>query len=263
MYDFKFGVSKTPIKQKIVKIKKNSNNSDIGSNSYNHEENEEEMTNSIIPVIRHQEGTRFPMKCRVDIDPNVRITTDYLRMPHVVQVRGDFTDELAEDFANAFNTAENTGQEIIPIVIDSYGGDVYALMSMIDTISACSVPVATIVVGKAMSAGAVLLTCGSPGLRFAAPMSTVMIHSAWESGISGNADEVKVGAEELMRLNKKLLHLMSTNCGHAKEYFSGIMNGKKNTDWFISPKDALKHNIVNQIRIPEYNVSVKMKVEFK
>ena len=41
------------------------------------------------------------------------------------------------------------------------------------------------------------------------------------------------------------------------------MNTKKNTDWFISPKDAMKHNIVGAIKIPEYSVSVKMSVEFK
>lgn len=251
-------------KSKVKKVKKKPNNSVIGSNSYSHEENEEETAvKENIPTVHHQEGTRFPMKCKIDIDPNVRITPEYLRMPHVVQVRGDFTDEMAEDFADAFNAAENTGQQIIPVVIDSYGGDVYALMSMIDTIAASSVPVATIVVGKAMSAGAVLLTCGAPGLRFAAPSSTIMIHSAWETGISGNADEVKVSAEELTRLNKKLLQLMSTNCGHDKQYFCNIMNTKKNTDWFISPKDAMKHNIVGAIKIPEYSVSVKMSVEFK
>lgn len=227
------------------------------------EEDGEQMSQMLMPTMRHQEGSRYPMKYKVNIDPNVKITQDFLKMPHIIQVRGDFCEEMAEDFAHSFNAAENTGQEIIPIVIDSLGGDIYALNAMIDTIHTSTVPVATIVVGKAMSAGAVLLTCGTPGLRFAAPNSTIMIHSAWESGISGNADEVMIEAEELNRLNKKLLQLISTNCGHDKNYFGSIMSAKKNTNWFINPKEALKHNIVNHIRIPEYSVCVKMTVEFK
>lgn len=225
------------------------------------EQVESEMQNTIL--FKHPEGTRYPMKCKVEIDPNVRVTNEFLRLPHIVQVRGEFNEETAEDFANAFNAAENTGQEIIPIVIDSYGGDIYALMSMIDIIQASSVPVATIVTGKAMSAGAVLLTCGTEGYRFAAPNSTIMIHSAWETGLSGNAEEVKVGADELMRLNKKILEIMSKNCGQEKEYFHKTMVQKKNTDWFLQAKEALKHNIVNHIRVPEFNVSVKMHTVFK
>ncbi len=222
-----------------------------------------EMQNMIMPSVRFPEGSRYPIKCKVTVDPRIKIPQEFLQLPHVVQVRGEFCEEMAEDFANAFHAAENTGQEIIPVVIDSYGGDVYALMSMIDVVNSSSKPVATIVTGKAMSAGAVLLTCGTEGLRFAAPNSTIMIHSAWETGLSGNADEVKVGADELMRLNRKLLEMMAKNCGQEKDYFAKIMTQKKNTDWFIQAKDALRHNLVNHIRIPEFSVNVSMSIQFK
>lgn len=226
------------------------------------------MQNMMMPSIRHPEGTRYPMKCKVIVDPKMKIplgasATDLFQMPHIIQVRGEFSEEMAEDFAHAFNAAENTGQEIIPVVIDSYGGDVYALMSMIDVMQASTKTVATIVTGKAMSAGAVLLTCGTEGYRFASPNATVMIHSAWETGLSGNADEVKVGADELMRLNKRLLEVMAKNCGQEKDYFTKIMVQKKNTDWYIQAKDALKHNIVNHVRVPEFTVNVGMSVQFK
>lgn len=218
---------------------------------------------SMMPAVRYPEGSRYPMKCKLSIDPRVKIPGELLALPHVVQVRGEFCEEMAEEFAHAMNTAENTGQHIIPVVIDSYGGDVYALLSMIDAISACSVPVATIVIGKAMSAGAALLTCGAPGHRYAAPNATVMIHSAWDSGISGNADDLKVGADELMRLNKRILEIMSKNCGHDKNYFHNQMATKKNTDWFVQPKEALKHNIINHVHIPSFDIKVAMSVDFK
>lgn len=223
-------------------------------------EENQEMTNSNFIITR--EGPRYPMKVKVEIDPNVKITVDSLKLPQIIQVRGEFSEEMAEDFATNFHNAENTGQEIIPIVIDSYGGDVYALLSMIDIIKNSSVPVATIVVGKAMSAGAVLLSCGTDGMRYASPNSTIMIHSAWQTGISGNAEEVRVNAEELMRVNKKLLEVLSKNCGHPKDYFHSLMLQNKNTDWFLQPKEAIKHNIVNHIKIPQYNIKVSMEAIF-
>lgn len=228
---------------------------------------EENMNIFQMPGIRHPQGTRFPMKCKLDVSSKIQIPTEtikeIIKMPHIVQVRGEFNEEMAEDFANAFHSAENTGQEIIPIVIDSYGGDIYALMSMIDIIQASSVPVATIVTGKAMSAGAVLLSCGADGFRFASPNATIMIHGAWETGISGNADEVKVSAEELMRLSKKILEVMSLNIGEKRDFFHKMMSDKKNTDWYLSPKDAQKFNIVNHVRIPEFSVKLSVDIEFK
>ena len=231
--------------------------------SHNLEEMEEEyMTTYAIPMGGE---ARYPIKCNTKLDPRIKVSGigDILRLPQIVQVRGDFNEESAELFANDFHTAESSGQDIVPIVIDSYGGDIYSLLSMIDIIESSVVPVATIGIGKAMSAGAVLLSCGNDGLRFCSPNATVMIHSAWEAGISGNADEVKVNAEELMRLNHKVLEILSINCGHTKDYFHKIMSAKKNTDWFLSAREAKKHKIINEIRIPEFFVEVSAKVEFK
>jgi ATP-dependent Clp protease, protease subunit len=238
--------------------------SNPGNLKYTEDNSEKEEMQHIVPI-GFGDSTRFPIKCVTKIDPSIKVSSasDIIKLPQIVQVRGEFSEETAEEFANAFHVAENNGQPVIPIVIDSYGGDIYALLSMIDIIQASSVPVATIVTGKAMSAGAVLLSCGHEGMRFASPHATIMIHSAWESGISGNADEMKVNAEELMRLNHKVLEIMSLNCGHGKDYYTKIMNQKKNTDWFINSKEAKKHNLINNIRIPEFHIEVTSKTEFK
>lgn len=228
----------------------------------NVEETESEIMSSYL-TFGKPEGPRYPIKIKIDADSSSGASADTIKIPQIVQVRGEITEVTVEEFATAFHQAENTGQEVIPIVIDSFGGDVYALLSMVDIIENSTVPVATIVIGKAMSAGAALLSCGTDGLRFASPNSTIMIHSAWETGISGNADEVRVNANELMRLNKKILELMSRNCGHAKDYFHSIMAENKNTDWFLNPKEAQKHKIVNAVRIPEYSIKVSTEITFK
>lgn len=228
----------------------------------NVEETESEIMSSYL-TFGKPEGPRYPIKIKIDADSLSGASAETIKLPQIVQVRGEITEVTAEEFATAFHQAENTGQEIIPIVIDSFGGDVYALLSMVDIIQNSTVPVATVVVGKAMSAGAALLSCGTEGLRFASPNSTIMIHSAWEAGISGNADEVRVNANELMRLNKKILELMSRNCGHNKDYFHAIMAENKNTDWFLNPKEAQKHKIVNAVKIPEYTIKVSTEISFK
>ena len=62
-----------------------------------------------------------------------------------------FTEDSAKDFKKDMFRAQNSGQKIIPIEIDSYGGEVYSLLKMIDVIKSSTVPVATICMGKAMS----------------------------------------------------------------------------------------------------------------
>ena len=70
--------------------------------------------------------------------------------PQIIRVN-KFDEKSAKEFQDQISLAHNTGQKIIPVVIDSYGGQVYSLMSMIAAIRASELPVATNVEGKAMS----------------------------------------------------------------------------------------------------------------
>ena len=96
-------------------------------------------------------------------------------LPVVIRVRS-FTEAAAKEFSNLVTKAQNTGQPVLPVIIDSYGGQVYSLMSMISDIKHSKIPVATIVQGKAMSCGAILSSFGAEGKRYMDPDSTVMIH---------------------------------------------------------------------------------------
>ena len=71
-------------------------------------------------------------------------------LPVVIRVR-KFTEDSAKEFSELMCKAQNTGQPVIPVIIDSYGGQVYSLMSMISDIRHATLPVATIIQGKAMS----------------------------------------------------------------------------------------------------------------
>lgn len=122
------------------------------------------------------------MKYQINIDPRVTISEadKSLDIPAFVKFTGDFTEESAAKFRSELNMAESHAraakQDVIPVIIDSYGGEVYALLSMIDAIDACELTVATIVEAKAMSCGSVLFSCGAEGHRYIGPNATVMIH---------------------------------------------------------------------------------------
>ena len=158
--------------------------------------------------------------------------------------------------------AHNTGQPVIPIVIDSYGGQVYSLMAMIAAIKSAEIPIATIVVGKAMSCGAVLATFGEEGRRFMDPDATLMIHDV-SSMEWGKVEEIKANAKEADRLNKKIYTMMAQNCGKADDYFMKIVDKKKHADWFLGTKEAKKYNLINHLRIPKMMINVDVNITFE
>ena len=140
-----------------------------------------------------------------------------LRKPPVIVRVNKFTEDSAKKFYHEMALAHSTGQKVIPIVIDSYGGQVYSLMTMISAIEASDLPVATIVEGKAMSCGAVLLSFGEQGMRFADPNATVMIHDV-SSGGWGKIEELKADVAEAERLDEKIFTMMARNCGKKDDY---------------------------------------------
>ena len=158
--------------------------------------------------------------------------------------------------------AQNTGQPVLPIIIDSYGGQVYSLMSMISDIKHSRIPVATIVQGKAMSCGAILFSFGAEGMRYMDPDATVMIHDV-SSMERGKVEEVKASAEETERLNKKIYHMMAENCEQHKDYFLDIVHEKGHADWFLEADECKKHNLANHLHIPEMKINATVKFDFK
>ncbi len=181
--------------------------------------------------------------------------------PIVVRVN-KFDEDSAKSFADAMSRAQNTGQPIIPVIIDSYGGQVYSLMSMISAIRSSRTPVATVVEGKAMSCGAILFTFGAQGYRFMTPESTLMIHDV-SSGAFGKVEEIKSDAKEVERLNQRVYQMMAANCGKDPNYFLDMVHEKSHADWYLTPEEAVQHGIANHIRMPELKMTVDVKYRFE
>lgn len=182
-------------------------------------------------------------------------------LPVVLRVR-KFDEATAKAFSERMSDAHNTGQPLIPIIIDSYGGQVYSLMSMISDIRNSKLPVATIVQGKAMSCGAILFSFGREGYRFMDPDATVMIHDVSSIGF-GKIEELKADVKEAERLNKKVFRMMAANCGHEEDYFLDIIHDRGHADWYLDAKECQRHNLANKLHVPVLNVEVKTSIKFK
>ncbi|MEO0198212.1 MAG: ATP-dependent Clp endopeptidase proteolytic subunit ClpP [candidate division WOR-3 bacterium] len=140
-----------------------------------------------------------------------------------------------------FLEAENPDRDI-NLYINSPGGEVTAGLAIYDTMQYIKPDVATICVGMAASMGAVLLAAGTKGKRYALPNSRIMIHQPW-GGVEGQAIDIKIHAEEIMRIRDILNQILSKHTGQPIEKI------EKDTDreFFMSAQDAKEYGIVDEV----------------
>jgi len=171
-----------------------------------------------------------------------------------------FDEASAKAFSSIVSKAQNTGQPVLPVIIDSYGGQVYSLMSMISNIKHSRIPVATIIEGKAMSCGAILFSFGEEGMRYIDPDATVMIHDV-SSRAFGKVEELKADASEADRLNKKVFTMMARNCGKPDDFFLKKIHDKGHADWFLGADESIEVGLINFKRVPEMTIKVSVDID--
>ena len=132
----------------------------------------------------------------------------------------------------------------IHLYINSPGGSITDGMAIYDTINYVKCPVSTICVGMAASMGAVLLTSGTKGKRFATPNAEIMIHQPLISGgLSGQATEIKIHADHMVKTREKLNHILSQRTGQPLEK----INQDTERDNFMTAKEALEYGLIDGI----------------
>ena len=133
----------------------------------------------------------------------------------------------------------------INLYINSPGGSVTAGMAIFDTMNYIKCPVRTVCVGMAASMGAFLLMAGEKGKRLALPNSEVMIHQP-SGGASGQATDVTIHAEWLLRTKNKMNGLMAQMTGQPLEKIARDVE----RDYFMSAQEALEYGIIDEIYQP-------------
>ena len=136
----------------------------------------------------------------------------------------------------------------ISLYINSPGGSVTAGMAIYDTMQYIKPDVRTVCVGMAASMGAFLLMAGTPGKRLALPNSEVMIHQPL-GGAQGQATDVAIQAEWLMKTKEKMTRMMAEMTGQDLEKVKGDVE----RDYFMSAQEALEYHIIDEIYQPRKN----------
>ena len=145
-----------------------------------------------------------------------------------------------------FLESEDPDKEIF-LYINSPGGSITDGMGIVDTMNYIKCPVSTICVGLAASFGAVLLANGEKGKRFATPNSEILIHQpligGQGGGISGQATEIKIHAEHMIRTREKLNKFLSERTGQPLD----IINKDTERDNYMTAEEALKYGLIDEI----------------
>ena len=130
----------------------------------------------------------------------------------------------------------------IHLYVNSPGGSVSAGLAIYDTMQFVTCDVATYCIGQAASMGAVLLTAGAPGKRFALPNARIMIHQPL-AGMQGTAEEIMIHAKEFRRIKQRMNEILIKHTGHPLEKI------EKDTDRdrFMSAEEAAEYRIVDKV----------------
>lgn len=130
----------------------------------------------------------------------------------------------------------------IHLYINSPGGSITAGMAIYDTMQFVSCDVATYCIGQAASMGAVLLTAGAPGKRYALPNARIMIHQPL-AGMQGTAREVEIHVEELRRIKKRMNEILIEHTGHSLEK----IEDDTDRDRFMSAEEARDYQLIDKV----------------
>lgn len=150
-----------------------------------------------------------------------------------------------------FLQSENRNQDI-NIYINSPGGYVTSGLAIYDTMQFIQPDVATYCVGQAASIAALILAAGRKGKRFALPNSRILIHQPW-GGSRGTAKDIKIHADEMIKIKNKINILFHKHTGQPPEKIS------KDTDrdFFMGPEEAKEYGIIDEIIIPKKLEGIK------
>lgn len=160
----------------------------------------------------------------------------------IIILSGEINDELSNLVVAELLYLDSLNHNDINLYINSPGGSITSGMSIYDTMNFISSDVSTICIGEAASMAAFLLSSGTKGKRYSLPNSEIMIHQPL-GGVQGQATEIKIVAERILKTKKKLNQILSNNTGKSLKQI------KRDTerDYFMNSNEALEYGIIDEI----------------
>jgi ATP-dependent Clp protease protease subunit len=141
-----------------------------------------------------------------------------------------------------FLESEDPDREI-QMYINSPGGSVTAGMAIYDTMQFVRAPISTLCVGQCASMAAVLLSAGTKGKRYALPNSRILIHQPSAGGIGGQATDIKIAAEEILRMRQRLNEILASHTGQPVENIERDVE----RDYIMSAAQAQEYGLVDAV----------------
>lgn len=155
------------------------------------------------------------------------------------QVTADLANSLVAQLL--FLQSEDPKKDI-HMYINSPGGSVTAGLAIYDTMQYLSCDVCTYCMGQAASMGALLLTAGAKGKRFALPNASIMIHQPL-AGMQGTAEEILIHATELKRVKRRLNEILLKHTGHSLDK----IEQDTDRDNFMTAEEAKSYNLIDRV----------------
>ena len=160
----------------------------------------------------------------------------------IIILNGEIDDNTANIVVAQLLYLDSLNNEDISLYINSPGGSITSGMAIYDTMNFIKSKVSTICIGMAASMAAFLLSSGEKGQRMALPNSEVMIHQPL-GGAQGQATEIKIAAERILKLKNKLNDILAKNTGQELKK----IEIDTERDYFLSAKEAKNYGIIDKI----------------
>ena len=130
----------------------------------------------------------------------------------------------------------------ISLYINSPGGSVDDTMAIYDTMCFVSAPIATYCIGRAQSGAAIILAAGTKGKRHALPHAKVMLHQPW-GGVSGQAADIKIQAEEILKAKKMISEILARHTGQPTEKIIA----ETERDRYMTAEEAREYGLIDEV----------------
>ena len=160
----------------------------------------------------------------------------------IIILTGEIDDSSANIVVAQLLYLDSINHDDISLYINSPGGSITSGMAIYDTMNFIKSEVSTICIGMAASMGAFLLSSGKKGKRYCLPNSEVMIHQPL-GGASGQATEIKIAAEHILKIKDKLNKILASNTN--KDIKTIELDTER--DNYLSAQEALEYGLIDQI----------------
>ena len=193
----------------------------------------EKITNNLIPMVVEQSSR------------GERAYDIYSRLlkERIIFLTGPIDDNIASLICAQllFLESENPKKEI-SFYINSPGGIVWSGLAIYDTMQYISPEIMTICIGQAASAGSLLLTAGSKGMRFSLPNSRIMVHQP-SGGFQGQVTDIEIHTNEIRKTKERLNEIYSKHTGKKIDEIQKVME----RDRYFSPEEAIKFGLIDKV----------------